>query len=152
MVKSKKQEAKAVRRDMTTIEEIKDKYKAYLQIYFCSGVDGMYKHWCKGEWKPDPANWAHSAIVVQCISRLYWAYTGVESIWCNLKARPKPQSAVFYIFQNKEDLDKREYTWLLEKQKELKVLYPDTGVKKQSKKSVSQKTQDETTSQEEVTQ
>lgn len=134
---------------MNTIEEIKEKYNAYLQIYWCSGRDGRYKHLCKSEWKPDIPNWAHSAIMINCISRLYWAYSGNQSCWCDLKSRPTIQGAIHYIFQNKEDLDKKEYNWLFEKQKELKELYPPT-VKKQTKKSSSQKLQDETTSKEAI--
>ena|SRR3990167_9141855 len=105
-------------------QEIKTKFNQYLQIYFCSCVDGRYRHLCTSTWKPDPRNWSHSNILIQCISRLYWAYTGNQSCWCGVSVRPKVQGAIYYILSSREDLDKREYDWLMEKNTQLKSLYP----------------------------
>ena len=127
------------------LQDIKSKYNFYVEVMKKNRVDNYYvKHDCGADTHTKCLrDWAHSSILIECVGRLYWCFTGYQPVYCNLKIRPELGGVMYYIFNNRPDLDNKEYEWLMAVKDKLKLLYPP-AVKKQTKKTRSQAEHDET--------
>lgn len=114
-------------------EDLKSKYDFYLGVMKSSRVDGYYqKHDCGStSHKACLKNWAHSSILLELVCQFYWCFFDYQPVYCNLKNRPKLKDVMYRVFSNREDLDSKEYSWLMAVKDDLKELVPNYyGAKK----------------------